>query len=86
MKVIVPALFLTAAVSALDISSLLQQTGPLIKKGKCALPCLYQAANKLECGEGGSVDAICDNIDQITKNSTPCVQKCGIDSQHKGVD
>lgn len=85
MKVIIPTVLLAATASALDIGSILKQAGPLIKQGKCALPCLYQAANKLECDGKGPVDAICNGIDKIKKESAPCVNKCGIEPKYKGM-
>ncbi|RCI07998.1 hypothetical protein L249_7829 [Ophiocordyceps polyrhachis-furcata BCC 54312] len=82
-------LALAAAVSAstemgsqleLDIGSLLQQIGPLIKKGQCAAPCIYQVVNNLNCQNGGIVDTLCNDLDEISAKVSPCVSKCGIDA------
>lgn len=84
MKVTLPLLFLAAAASAADIGSLLQQAGPLLKQAKCALPCVYKASNDVKCGDGGPIDALCNNIGQIKSASAPCVNKCGIEPKYKG--
>ncbi|KAJ3493911.1 hypothetical protein NLG97_g4424 [Lecanicillium saksenae] len=83
MKVIYPTVFLAIAASAADIGALLQQAGPLLKQAKCALPCVYKAANDVGCNGSGPIDAICDNLGQIKSASAPCVKKCGIEARHK---
>lgn len=57
----------------------LELAKPLIEKTKCAVPCIYDAGNKLPCGAKGPFDAICDNADAIYTNSMKCVANCGVD-------
>ncbi|PFH55688.1 hypothetical protein XA68_17818 [Ophiocordyceps unilateralis] len=70
---------------SLDIGSLLQQAGPLIKKGQCTAPCFYKVINGLSCENEGIVDTVCNNLDSIAQKTTPCVNKCGIDSNFKNI-
>lgn len=85
MKLVIPTVLIFAAAgTALDIGKILGQAGPLIKQGKCALPCIYAAGNKLECDGKGPFDTICDNLDEIQKQSAPCVNRCGIEPKYKG--
>ncbi|RDA86188.1 hypothetical protein CP532_3492 [Ophiocordyceps camponoti-leonardi (nom. inval.)] len=92
MKFSAVVLALVAAVSAstemssqleLDIGSLLQQVGPLIKKGQCAAPCIYKVVNGLNCQNGGIVDTLCNSLEEVSAKVSPCVSKCGIDAGFK---
>lgn len=70
---------------ALDVGSLLQQAGPLLKKAKCAMPCLGKAASSIQCDGSGPIGSLCDNLDQITSKAAPCIKKCGIEKHYKGM-
>ncbi|RDA93215.1 hypothetical protein CP533_6493 [Ophiocordyceps camponoti-saundersi (nom. inval.)] len=92
MKFLAIVVALATAVSAstemtsqleLDIGSLLQQFGPLIKKSQCAAPCIYKVVNSLNCQNAGLVDTLCNSLDEISAKVSPCVSRCGIDQNFK---
>ncbi|OAA58905.1 hypothetical protein LEL_10872 [Akanthomyces lecanii RCEF 1005] len=77
MKNSAPAfVFFAATTTAADIVSLL----PLLKKLKCAVPCVTGPADALSC-IGGSITTLCKNKVTIGQLSQDCVGKCGIDKK-----
>ncbi|KAJ6785590.1 hypothetical protein PWT90_00462 [Aphanocladium album] len=84
MKVSVPVIVLFAATaSALDIGQLLGQLKPILKKTKCAAPCVSSIVNKLPC-EGSPLTTIYTNMDKVMKEAEPCIAKCAIDKSSSG--
>ncbi|KAJ6649306.1 Transposon Tf2-6 polyprotein [Pseudolycoriella hygida] len=77
--ILVVAVVMPLVVSGLDISGLLKQVGPLIKKAKCAAPCIIRGAKNIDSCENGPFAAICDNVDEIVKRSRSCIKKCDVD-------
>ncbi|KAJ6649307.1 hypothetical protein Bhyg_04541 [Pseudolycoriella hygida] len=75
-------IFLVAAVMPMamgvDIGKLLAAIGPLIKKAKCAAPCIAEAADNVKSCDNGPLKALCLSIDDIVQSSKGCLKKCGV--------
>ncbi|RDA90280.1 hypothetical protein CP533_1506 [Ophiocordyceps camponoti-saundersi (nom. inval.)] len=69
---------------ALDIGKLLGGLKPLLKKGKCVAPCIFEQANALQCDENGPLSTVCGNIDSVMKECEGAIKKCGIDKSTSG--
>ncbi|KAK5996094.1 hypothetical protein PT974_04521 [Cladobotryum mycophilum] len=69
---------LAQAGSALDIGKLLGGLAPILKKAKCAQPCIVASMNTIKGGDLGLADAICKNVDKIEANAQPCLKKCAL--------